>query len=113
MCLNVNVPRGKVLGVRVTRQSQKISRNIIREQKDPRGRPHYWLDETISRDEVEPDSDYGAILRTLSNLRHPRSRWTAPTIPVLTIFRVGYALWQTKKQPGISPDRSNGKAPHP
>jgi 5'-nucleotidase len=62
VCLNVNVPRGQVLGARVTRQSQKISRNIIREQKDPRGRPHYWLDETISRDEIEPDSDYGAII---------------------------------------------------
>jgi len=51
-----------VLGVRVTRQSQKISRNIIRQQKDPAARPHYWLDETISRNDVEPDSDYGAIL---------------------------------------------------
>ena len=62
VCLNVNVPPGQVLGVRVTRQSQKISRNIIREQKDPRGRPHYWLDEKIKGYEVEPDSDYGALI---------------------------------------------------
>jgi 5'-nucleotidase len=61
VCLNVNVPRGKVRGVRITRQSQKISQNLVVEQKDPRGRPHYWLDETVEFDEVEPDSDYGAL----------------------------------------------------
>jgi 5'-nucleotidase len=62
VCLNVNVPRGEIHGVRITRQSQKISQNMVLEQKDPRGRPHYWLDETVEFDEVEPDSDYGAIL---------------------------------------------------
>ncbi|MGD0222897.1 MAG: 5'/3'-nucleotidase SurE [Terriglobia bacterium] len=61
VCLNVNVPRGEVRGVRITSQSQKISQNLVVEQKDPRGRPHYWLDETIEFDEVEPDSDYGAL----------------------------------------------------
>lgn len=67
VCLNVNVPRGEVRGVRITRQSQKISQNLVMEQLDPRGRPHYWLDETVEFDEVEPDSDYGAILaRTIS-----------------------------------------------
>ncbi|HMD83922.1 MAG TPA: 5'/3'-nucleotidase SurE [Terriglobia bacterium] len=62
VCLNVNVPRGEVHGVRITRQSQKISQNLVLEQKDPRGRPHYWLDETVEVTDVEPDSDYGAIL---------------------------------------------------
>jgi 5'-nucleotidase len=62
VCLNVNVPRGEVRGVRITRQSQKISQNLVVEQKDPRGRPHYWLDETVELTDVEPDSDYGAIL---------------------------------------------------
>ena len=61
VCLNVNVPRGEVQDVRITRQSQKISQNLVLEQKDPRGRPHYWLDETVDFDEVEPDSDYGAL----------------------------------------------------
>jgi 5'-nucleotidase len=60
--LNVNVPRGEVRGVRMTRQSQKLSQNVVREQKDPRGRPYYWLDETVELGDVEPDSDYGAIL---------------------------------------------------
>ena len=61
VCLNVNVPCGEVRGVRITRQSQKISQNLVMEQKDPRGRPHYWLDETVEFGEVEPDSDYGAV----------------------------------------------------
>jgi 5'-nucleotidase len=60
--LNVNVPRGEVCGVRLTRQSQKISQNLVLEKKDPRGRPYYWLDETVELSEVEPDSDYAAIL---------------------------------------------------
>jgi 5'-nucleotidase len=60
--LNVNVPRGEVRGARLTRQSQKISQNLVLEKKDPRGRPYYWLDETVELGEVEPDSDYAAIL---------------------------------------------------
>jgi 5'-nucleotidase len=60
--LNVNVPRGEVRGVRLTWQSQKISQNLVLEKKDPRGRPYYWLDETVELGQVEPDSDYAAIL---------------------------------------------------
>jgi 5'-nucleotidase len=62
VCLNVNVPSGEVRGVRVTRQSRKISQNLVVEQKDPRGRSHYWFDETEHVSEVEPDSDYGAVI---------------------------------------------------
>jgi 5'-nucleotidase len=60
--LNVNVPRGEVKGVRITRMSRKISQNVIHEQKDPRGRPYYWHDETLDLGQVEPDSDYAAIV---------------------------------------------------
>jgi len=59
--LNVNVQRGEVHGVRITRQSRKITQNVIHEKKDPRGRPYYWQDETVAWDNVEPDSDYAAI----------------------------------------------------
>lgn len=61
VALNVNVPRGEIRGVRLTRQSQKISQNLVCETKDPRGRPYYWLDETLAHRNVEPDSDYAAI----------------------------------------------------
>lgn len=60
--LNVNVPRGEVKGVRITRMSRKISQNVVHEQKDPRGRPYYWHDETIDLGRVERDSDYAAIV---------------------------------------------------
>jgi 5'-nucleotidase len=59
--LNVNVPRGEVRGVRITRQSQKISQNLVHEKSDPRGRPYFWLDETARLETAEPDSDYAAI----------------------------------------------------
>jgi 5'/3'-nucleotidase len=60
--LNVNVPRGEVKGVRITRMSRKITQNVVVEQKDPRGRPYFWHDETIDLGQVEPDSDYAAIV---------------------------------------------------
>ncbi len=60
--LNVNVPRGEVKGVRLTRMSRKITQNVIHEQKDPRGRSYFWHDETIDLGQVEPDSDYAAIM---------------------------------------------------
>lgn len=62
ICLNVNVPPGEVRGVRVTHQSQKISQNLVVKQMDPRGRPHYWLDESVELNDVDLDSDYGAVM---------------------------------------------------
>jgi len=62
VCLNVNVPRGEVRGVRVTHQSQKISQNLVVEHKDPRGRPHYWLAESVELTDAEPNSDFGAVM---------------------------------------------------
>ncbi len=59
--LNVNVPRGDVRGVRITRQSRKISQNIVHEKSDPRGRPYFWLDETARIEVAEADSDYAAV----------------------------------------------------
>ncbi len=60
--LNVNVPRGEARGARLTRQSRKVSQNVIHEKKDPRGRPYFWHDERVSYENIEPDSDYAAIL---------------------------------------------------
>ena len=61
--LNVNVPDGWCAGVRFTRQSKKITRNLLREGVDPRGRPYYWLSEQrINKEqELDPGSDYAAI----------------------------------------------------
>ncbi|MBI1750305.1 MAG: 5'/3'-nucleotidase SurE [Acidobacteria bacterium] len=59
--LNVNVPNQWTGGVRFTHQSRKITRNVLKEDIDPRGRVHYWLHEQIQKDEVEPETDYAAV----------------------------------------------------
>ena len=43
--LNVNVPLEWKGGVRFTRQSKKVTRNVLQEGTDPRGRTYYWLSE--------------------------------------------------------------------
>ena len=45
MLLNVNVPLHWKGGVRFTRQSKKVTRNVLKEGTDPRGRTYYWLSE--------------------------------------------------------------------
>jgi 5'/3'-nucleotidase SurE len=61
VALNVNVPHPRYQGVEVTRQCRKISRNVMVEGRDPRGRPYYWMDEQIPLDNAEPGSDYAAV----------------------------------------------------
>ncbi|MBI4476253.1 MAG: 5'/3'-nucleotidase SurE [Acidobacteria bacterium] len=59
--LNVNVPRTKAKGTRVTVQAKRNHITKIDERHDPRGRPYYWVEE--AQDEWEPHdrSDYQAI----------------------------------------------------
>ena len=59
--LNVNVPNQWNGGVRFTRQSKKITRNVLKEDIDPSGHLHYWLHEQIQKDGVEADTDYEAV----------------------------------------------------
>ena len=61
VALNVNVPHPRYDGVEVTRQCRKISRNVMVEGRDPRGRPYYWVDEQIPLENAEAGSDYAAI----------------------------------------------------
>jgi 5'-nucleotidase len=60
--LNVNVPLQWKGGVRFTRQSQKVTRNVLQESVDPRGRTYFWLHEQQLTDGVAADSDYAAVL---------------------------------------------------
>jgi 5'-nucleotidase len=41
--LNVNVPGGVVRGLRTTRLGHRVYSDKIVEQRDPRGRPYYWI----------------------------------------------------------------------
>src|SRR5277367_476754 len=59
--LSINVPAQWTGGVRLTRQSKKITRNQLTEGKDPRGRSYFWLFEQKIDKDVEPDTDYAAI----------------------------------------------------
>jgi len=59
--LNVNVPHPWTGGVRATRQSSKITRNLLKPGTDPRGRPYYWLHEQPRIEGVDPDTDLAAV----------------------------------------------------
>ncbi|MGA3293647.1 MAG: 5'/3'-nucleotidase SurE [Candidatus Acidiferrales bacterium] len=59
--LNVNVPQDWSGGVRLTRQSSKITRNVLQPGTDPRGRHYYWLSEQQFIGGIEPDTDHAAI----------------------------------------------------
>ncbi len=59
--LNVNVPQPWNGRVRFTRQSQKVTRNLLKENTDPRGRVYYWLHEQQITDGLDPDTDYAAV----------------------------------------------------
>lgn len=62
--LNINVPENWESGcVKLTRQSKKITRTVLREGADPRGVPYFWLSEQrVNREmEIDADSDYAAI----------------------------------------------------
>jgi 5'-nucleotidase len=59
--LNVNVPQPWNGEVRFTRQSSKITRNLLKPGTDPRGRRYYWLHEQQLIEGIEPDTDMAAI----------------------------------------------------
>ena len=59
--LNVNVPLVWEGAVRFTRQSKKVTRNVLREGTDPRGRNYYWLSEQEHIEGLDPQSDYAAV----------------------------------------------------
>lgn len=59
--LNVNVPLDWSGGVKLTRQSGKLTRTVLQEGADPRGRTYYWLTEEPVAEPPDPDSDYAAV----------------------------------------------------
>jgi len=59
--LNVNVPQDWSGEVRITRQSSKITRNVLQPGSDPRGRRYFWLSEQQLVHGIDPDTDQAAI----------------------------------------------------
>lgn len=81
--LNVNFPRGKYRGVRITRQGTRSYKATALERLDPTGRPYYWIDSVSAKPTGEPDGDHRAIREGFvsvspltSNLTHERSLGT-------------------------------------
>jgi len=62
--LNVNVPNlpaQEIAGVEVTRQGQRIYRDVLVERKDPWGRNYYWIGGDEPTGIVEEGTDVGAV----------------------------------------------------
>src|SRR5215472_1726200 len=59
--LNINIPQDWTGEVRITRQSSKITRNVLLPGSDPRGRRYFWLSEQQFVEGIEPDTDQAAI----------------------------------------------------
>ncbi len=59
--LNVNVPQPWKGHVRFTRQSSKITRNLLQPGTDPRGRRYYWLHEQQLTEGIDPGTDQAAL----------------------------------------------------
>lgn len=75
--LNVNIPRGAIKGVRITRQGVKHAHPIIRESVDPRGKPYYWIGEEVYANEANDETtDYKAVERGLVSITPMRSDMT-------------------------------------
>lgn len=77
--LNVNVPQDWTGEVRFTRQSSKITRNLLQPGTDPRGRHYYWLSEQQFTEGIDPDTDHaavrdGAVSITPLEIDHTHSR---------------------------------------
>ena len=59
--LNVNVPRQRARGVRVTVQGRRTQTTTVREGEDPRSRRYYWIEEVASAWAADERSDIVAV----------------------------------------------------
>jgi 5'-nucleotidase len=59
--LNVNVPRRRPRGLRITRQGSRTYRATAEQRLDPSGRPYYWIAGMDMTPAGEPDGDHAAL----------------------------------------------------
>jgi 5'-nucleotidase len=59
--LNINVPRGRPKGCRVTVQAKRNHVTSVAERHDPKGRAYYWIEEGQNEWEPHDRSDYQAV----------------------------------------------------
>ena len=58
---NLNLPHGKPIGYRFTRQGSKRISSAVEAKLDPRGRAYYWIREEKNPWPLEDDTDYAAV----------------------------------------------------
>lgn len=63
LLLNVNVPPGPVKGFRFARLGRRTYGNEVVENRDPRGRPYYWIGGEGAVNEDIPHSDCNCIFQ--------------------------------------------------
>lgn len=93
--LNLNIPIGPPLGVKVTRQGSKLVQSYIAEKDDPRGRKYYWIGEDQSEWNAQPGTDYFAIRNgyiSVSPLQRDQTAYHA--MKALRLFRFAKAWRQ-------------------
>jgi 5'-nucleotidase len=59
--LNINVPKGRPRGTRVTVQGKRNHVTVVAERIDPRGRAYYWIEEGENHWEPHDRSDFQAV----------------------------------------------------
>jgi 5'-nucleotidase len=59
--LNVNVPKGRPKGLRVTVQASRNHITSVAERHDPKGRPYFWIEEGQDKWHPHDRSDYEAV----------------------------------------------------
>jgi 5'-nucleotidase len=59
--VNINIPAGAPLGVRVARLGKRRYGETVIEKTDPRGRPYFWIGSTIPTGDAEEGTDVSAI----------------------------------------------------
>jgi 5'-nucleotidase len=59
--LNLNVPKGRPKGLRVTVQARRNHITSVAERHDPKGRPYFWIEEGQNDWEPHDRSDYQAV----------------------------------------------------
>lgn len=59
--LNINVPKSKPKGFRLTVQAKRNHITIVDPRTDPRGQPYYWIEEGENDWEPHDRSDYQAV----------------------------------------------------
>lgn len=74
--LNVNIPKGRPKGIRITKQGFKNARPVISEHIDPRGKPYYWIGEVREGFRADGGTDFEAIEENYVSVTPMRSDLT-------------------------------------